>query len=162
MKMRKLTKALSGTVAVLGMTLGLSVLAVAPAQAAKSNCPDGATCVWEDTNYNTDGLEGGLISFQQCVHDYSQLQYAGTNTWAGYIGWGAYNGHSTSVYNNGNYQATNLYSRPNYTTGGDTNGSFKLGIKYGDGDVTNSGGYVAGKKKPLSGRFDTVLTTCRN
>jgi hypothetical protein len=113
----------------------------APANAAVSDCPSGYTCIWRDSTYVTNGSGTALVKFQYYIPDYSTWSYAGTSINAG--------GNAISVYNNGNTDATRLYSSIN--KGGYY---FQLAIKTGDGNISNSSGYIQGVSwRPWSGYF---------
>ncbi len=125
------------------LAVGLAVPAVfvaAPAQAAISNCPSGATCLWEDKDYATNGNGASLVSFQRYIPDLGLWQYSGTTISA--------NDSVSSVYNNGNMSTVYLYRDVN-------KGGWVISflIKTGDSDLSNNGsgindnissGYFAG------------------
>ncbi|WP_275001210.1 peptidase inhibitor family I36 protein [Promicromonospora iranensis] len=67
-----------GALAALLMFVGLGVVAAAPASAARSDCPSGYACTW-----NNGSFSGGMSSFQYSIPDFGA--------------WPGYNNAATSV-----------------------------------------------------------------
>ncbi|WP_110589175.1 peptidase inhibitor family I36 protein [Microbacterium suaedae] len=131
--------------AVIGLVVALAapLVAVVPANAAASDCSSGYTCIWRDHTYRTNGSGTSRVQFQQYIPDYSTLNYSGTTINAG--------NNAVSVYNNGNTDRVRIYDRAN--KGGSY---FQLAIKTGDGNISNSAGYIQGISwRPNSGYFST-------
>lgn len=128
---------------VLGMVVALAMpLSVAaPANAAPSHCPSGNACIWRDHTYQTNGSGTALVKFQRYIPRYSTWQYAGTSINA--------NNNALSAYNNGNSERVRFYN------GNGGGGSyFQLAIKTGDGNISNSSGYIQNRSwRPSSGYF---------
>lgn len=154
--MKSVSRKLVASLAAVMVALGASVALAPAAQAApSSSCPSGATCVWKDHTYKTNGSEYASVWFQQCVSDYNVLNYRGTSTKAT---------APISVYNNGNYDRVMMYSHTNYWVAGSSASLwfFSLDKKTGDGNVTNDSGYIQNSFAPDSGRFVSVSLNCRN
>lgn len=124
------------------LAVGLAIPAVfmaAPAQAAVSDCPSGATCLWEDAGYVTNGNGTALVSFQYYIPDLSLWHYNGTTISA--------NDSVSSVYNNGNISKVRLWQNANRT-----GWYLEFAKKTGDSDLSNNGSGV--NDNISSGYFD--------
>ncbi|MBF0817631.1 hypothetical protein E4U02_14585 [Microbacterium paludicola] len=89
--------------------LAANLLLAAPANAAPANCPSGTTCLWEDPNYLTNGSSARLQWYRYSIANFRNYTYQGTSiNLANTV---------TSVYNNGNTDASFLFTGPN--KGGD-------------------------------------------
>lgn len=131
--------------AVLGLAVAVAapLLAAAPANAAASDCSSGYTCIWRDSSYQTNGSGTSRVQFQYYIPDYSTWSYSGTTINAG--------NNAISVYNNGNTDRVRIFD------GANKGGSyFQLATKTGDGNISNSSGYIQGISwRPNSGYFET-------
>lgn len=134
---RKLIPAIVGV----GVAMAAPLMVAAPASAASSDCPSGKTCIWQDHTYETNGSGIAYVAFGSYIPDFSQWDYATTTISAG--------NNAISVYNNGNSQSVRIYDQAN--RGG---GYFQLAIKTGDGNISNTAGYIQGVTwRPNSGYF---------
>ncbi|MCG2799599.1 MAG: peptidase inhibitor family I36 protein [Cellulomonas sp.] len=115
-----------------------AVFMAAPAQAATSNCPSGAACIWGDSGYVTANQGAAYVAFQKYIPNYSLWTYNTTT-------YGA-NDSASSVYNNGNLSTVTFYRDAN--KGG---WSVSWAKKTGDSNLSTNGvndeissGYFAG------------------
>lgn len=130
-------KVLAGGAAAAVIVAATSLLA-APAQAATSNCPSGAACIWKDLSWQTNGIDAAYVGFQMYIPNYTSWTYNGT-------AYGA-NDTATSLYNNGNMSTVTWYRDANKGGWG-----MSWSIKTGDPDLRDNGandaissGYFAG------------------
>jgi hypothetical protein len=84
------------------LTVGAVSTVAVPANAAMSDCPSGYTCLWADTDFQTEGSGAKKISFARYIPDLSLWSYSGSPV----------NGANTasSVFNNGNVDNVYLYA----------------------------------------------------
>lgn len=99
--MIQVNRKIATTVAVLAGLTG-ATLAAAPAVAAPTGCPSGATCLWKDSNYLTNGSVWQNQYYQYSIPNFANYNYNGTNI--------NLNDSVSSVYNNGNYETAYLYN----------------------------------------------------
>jgi len=120
--------------AVFGM-LGLAVLMTVGsgtvASAAISDCPAGYSCLWEDSNYKTNGYDWDSANFQ--------LYHTNFRYWDGFYSHPHVNDKVSSLYNNGRV-STAWY----YVNSGFSGSFFLLARGSGDGDLGNSIGNAPG------------------
>lgn len=135
--------------AIAGVVLALAapLIAVAPANAASSDCSSGYTCIWRDHTYRTGSSETARVQFSKYIPDYSTWSYSGTSINAG--------NNAVSVFNNGNSDRVRIYDKANGAAASN-NYYFQLGIKTGDGNIANTSGYIQDIGwRPNSGYFAT-------
>ena len=125
--MKRWGKMITGAAMVIGITAGGTLLA-APANAATSDCPSGAACIWGDTMYKTAGNGWAEVGFNYNIPNYSGYTYDGIRS--------AYS-TASSVYNNGRTSMARFYVGVNYT-----GPSFTLARQMGDGYLLDTSGAV--------------------
>jgi hypothetical protein len=117
-------------------TVGLGMVAAAPAQAATSDCPSGRSCTWKDSSYVTDGRGGDRLAFQQNLVNFGNGYFYSVGASGFYNN---ANDSASSVFNNGNSCRSAYYKDAGYGTL-----AFSLATKVGDANLGNNVGQAPG------------------
>jgi hypothetical protein len=129
----KLTRTFLAAGSAAALSIGLLTIVASPANAATSDCPSGSSCAWADATYVTGGHGNELLGFTKYIPDFSGWHYNLTSINA--------NDTLTSVYD---HTALSVYYYNNANQTGTEGPQFILSKSTGDGNVSNTSGYVQG------------------
>lgn len=142
-------------VSLVGLSVGVSAVAPAPAAADHIGCESGNACIWAGTSWQTDGVHGRHLHFQSHIPDFNDWYYGEQHPIVGLSSYTAW-GNASSMSNNRN-EYVHFFAANNCSSG---DGEWIWAPITGDKNLSNgpSGSNNAFK----SGAFARALSTCRS
>ena len=122
---------------------GLAIVGAGmPAHASQTGCASGYTCLWEDTNYLTNG-----DAYNEAAFEFYHTNFRYWGAWSGinYV-----NDKTSSLYNNGRMSTVYMFNDSGFS-----GTFFSLSRGTGDGSLHNTVGNV-----PYSGFADELSSGC--
>jgi len=120
----KTSRFLIGAATALTLAAGAVAVAAPANAAAPSSCASGASCLWDNMNYVTNGSVNNRLYFVQFVDNLANYKYSNTQI--------STNDTANSAYNNGNTDAAYYWEDAFYKKAW-----FTLPKKTGDSDFGN-------------------------